>query len=355
MIQGTRYKSSRYRLTVKDVIRETNDAVSIVLEPPADARDRFKYSAGQYLTLRIPSPGDSALARCYSLSSSPHADVEMAITVKRTAGGYGSNWLCDNARPGLVIESLPPAGRFSPRNVDADLVLVAGGSGISPILSILKSALHKGAGHIELLYFSRHRSGIILERVIADLLSEYPERLGVKHWISEIDGRISCEALRELLKPLMERSSFLCGPDALIERVLKAANEVGFRSEDLFVEQFFSLNQSVDAFANVGAAEQISLPRYSGALTASVTLAGEVVVLDWPSDVTLLDLLLSEGLPAPFSCKQGICSACYGVLKSGKVFMKRSDGLDEQELKEGKVLACQLLPISGGVEVNFDE
>ena len=134
---------STYQVRVAEVISETDAACSLVLDIPPELADMFSYRPGQFLTVRVPSEGGS-VARCYSLSSSPHAGEAPAITVKRTAGGHASNWLADHARAGFVLDTLPPAGTFCPDSLEGDFLLFAAGSGITPVMSILKSALSAG-------------------------------------------------------------------------------------------------------------------------------------------------------------------------------------------------------------------
>src|SRR5690606_3982624 len=148
-------------LTVGAVVQETADAVSLVFDVPEDRRADFTYKPGQFLTLRIPSDRTGSVARCYSLASSPHTGEPLKVTVKRTADGYGSNWLCDNITAGQTLEVLPPAGVFTPVDLTEKLILFAGGSGITPVLSILESALHSGNRNVVLVYGNRDEKSVI--------------------------------------------------------------------------------------------------------------------------------------------------------------------------------------------------
>lgn len=146
-----------YELTVIDVIEETPDSKSIVLRTPENSRELFAYRPGQFLTVRIPSDRTGHVARSYSLSSAPGIDDELKVTVKRTSGGYGSNWLCDNVEPGNFLTVLPPSGRFTPADFTSDFLLFAAGSGITPIISILKTALLRSDRSVVLFYANRDR------------------------------------------------------------------------------------------------------------------------------------------------------------------------------------------------------
>jgi len=167
-----------HRLVVREITRETPDACSIVLEPPPGAAGEFEYSPGQFLTLQLPTPG-GAVGRCYSLCSSPHVDEPMRIAVKRVADGAASNWLNESVQVGDEIECLVPGGMFTPKSLDDDLLLFAGGSGITPVLSILKSALAAGSGRVVLVYANQHQDAVIFAAQLRELAERYPERLHV--------------------------------------------------------------------------------------------------------------------------------------------------------------------------------
>ena len=138
--------------------------------------------------LRVPSDATGSVARCYSLASSPHTDSAPKVTIKRTTGGYGSNWLCDNITVGDRIEVLPPAGVFTPADLDHDVMLWAGGSGITPVMSILKSVLAAGTGQAELMYANRDERSVIFSAGLRDLAARFPDRLAVTHWLESVQG-----------------------------------------------------------------------------------------------------------------------------------------------------------------------
>ena len=161
-----------YELTVADVTRETEHAHSVTFEVPADAKDAFDYKPGQFLTLAVPSDQTGVAARCYSLSSSPvgqSAGERLTVTVKRTEGGYASNWICDHLTPGATIRVLPPSGIFTPADLDADLLLFGGGSGVTPLMSIIRTALERGTGRIRLFYANRDETSVIFAEELTRL------------------------------------------------------------------------------------------------------------------------------------------------------------------------------------------
>ncbi|WP_372349729.1 FAD-binding oxidoreductase [Streptomyces sp. KL116D] len=203
-------------LRVADVVRETEDAVSIVFEghPELPA-----HRPGQYLTLRVPSELTGSVARCYSLASSADRHEPTRVIVRRTASGYASNWLCDNIAAGAEIEVPPPAGVFTPASLDQDLLLLAGGSGITPVLAIAKSVLSTGTGSIELFYANRDAESVIAAAELRDLAARVPGQLSVRHWLEPLHGPPQAEELVRLAEAATGRHAFVCGPGPFMEAV----------------------------------------------------------------------------------------------------------------------------------------
>src|SRR3954453_15894835 len=176
-----------YVLNVAEVIEETGQARSVVFEVPSELQETFAYTPGQFLTVAVPSDRTGLVARCYSLSSAPHSGRHQ-ITVKRTVDGYASNWICEHLRAGDTMRVLPPSGIFTPKDVDADFLLFAGGSGITPVMSIVRTALEKGSGRVVLLYANRDERSVIFAGELTELAGEYPDRLTVVHWLESVQG-----------------------------------------------------------------------------------------------------------------------------------------------------------------------
>ncbi len=343
-------------LEVAEVIAETDDSRSLVFrvpDGPGIPAARLQYSPGQFLTLRVPSDRTGSVARCYSLYSSPHTDDALAVTVKRTADGYASNWLCDNARPGMRIHVLAPSGTFVPKNLDSDLLLVAGGSGITPMLAICKSALARGSGQITLIYANRDEKSVIFAGALRDLAADYPDRFSVVHWLESVQGLPSAAALARLAAPHTARQVFICGPGPFMAAASKALETLRVPAEQVHIEVFKSLES--DPFKAVTIDDSLDADDDRGPATAVVTLDGSTREINWPRSAKLLDVLLDKGLDAPFSCREGHCGACAVVLKSGSVDMEINDVLEQSDLDEGLILACQAHPTSDSVEVNYDE
>jgi 3-ketosteroid 9alpha-monooxygenase subunit B len=333
-----------YRLRVAEVIPETADACSLVFE---DAP--FSYRPGQFLTLRIPSDRCGSVARCYSLSSSPHVDDRLQVTVKRTVDGYGSNWICDSLSAGDEVESLVPAGIFTPASLDDDLLLFAAGSGITPVMSIVKSALAQGSGRVVLVYANRDEQSVIFADALRELASRYAGRLTVVHWLESVQGLPTAAALAGLAAPYTGYQVFVCGPAPFMTGVREGLTSLGVPRQRVHLERFKSLG--ANPFEQ---AEPAPVETDSSAATVSVSLDGETHELDWPASQKLLDRLLEAGIDAPFSCREGACSACACRLVAGEVKMLHNDVLDDEDLDEGIILACQSIPVTDRVEISYE-
>lgn len=334
--------SDSYRLRVAEVVPETADACSLVFESPG-----FDYRPGQFLTLRIPSDRCGSVARCYSLSSSPHTDDMLKVTVKRTADGYGSNWICDSVAAGDELESLAPAGIFTPSSLDDDLLLFAAGSGITPVISIVKSALTAGSGRVVLAYANRDEQSVIFARELAALTAQHPARLTVIHWLESVQGLPTAASLAALASPYAAFNAFVCGPAPFMTATRSALSTLDVPRAKVHIERFKSLGANPFEQA-------VPAPASDRTSTVSVTLDGARHQFEWPADTKLLDLLLARGLDAPYSCREGACSACACRLMSGEVKMLNNDVLEEEDLADGIRLACQSLPVTDEVEISYE-
>lgn len=361
-------------LRVAEIVAETGDAHSVVFELDESQASAFGYTPGQFLTVRVPSDRCGSVARCYSLSSSPFTGDRLQVTVKRTADGYASNWICDNLAAGDQVEVLVPSGVFSPKSLDNDLLLFAGGSGITPVMSIVKSVLAKGSGRITLVYANRDEHSVIFGRELRELAAANPDRLTVIHWLESVQGLPELDQLRALAEPFAERETFVCGPRPFMSAVSKACKSLGITRERLHTEKFVSLGGNVFENATIVGAdpatdstvdtpapvvvstvESPDAPADDAApATVSVDLDGTEHEFAWPRRTKLLDLLLEKGLDAPFSCREGQCSACACRITAGEVKMLNNEILDSEDLDEGIVLACQSVPITDDVSVSYE-
>ena len=366
-----------FELTVLDVVEETTDARSVSFDIPDDLAAEFDYKPGQFLTVAVPSDQTGIAARCYSLCSSPVEDGPPTITVKRTEEGYASNWLVEHLKPGDTLRVLAPSGIFTPADLDADLLLFAGGSGITPIMSITRTALAKGSGKIVLFYANRDEQSVIFGSALTALAAAHPDRLLVIHWLESVQGLPNQNQLRSFAATYPSYDAFVCGPAPFMKATVAALKELEFPRARRHQEKFISLGgnpfgdlHDVEvAEAEITAAETDEDdaaaepdvcdpagegPRPEGPVNLKVELDGEHYAFDdWAPGTKLLEHLESKGIKAPFSCREGECSACAVRLLDGEVKMLHNDVLDEEDLDEGIRLGCQSLPVTDSVSITY--
>ena len=358
------------KLDVVEVVRETADACSLVFRP----HEPVTYASGQFLTLAVPSTRTGTVARCYSLSSAPHETDLLQVTVKRTVDGYASNWINDHIQPGDVVTALPPSGIFTPADLDHDFLLFAGGSGITPVISIAKSALAQGSGQVVLVYANRDEQSVIFRERLCELAQEHPDRFVVIHWLESVQGLPTAEHMRAIAAHFPSYDAFVCGPGPFMKGTVAALKELGFPRERRHQEKFVSLggnpfgDHADDISGEIAAAEGMTEedaedgpgdvstvgPVREAPAAVSGDLDGEDFDLEgWAPDQVLLDFLLSKGVGAPYSCREGNCSACACIVLEGEVQMKHNEVLDDDDLADGIRLACQSLPVSDTVRITY--
>lgn len=333
---------------VTRVIEETADSRSLEFELPEALAERLRYRPGQFLTLRVPHQG-GWLPRCYSLSSTPLLDEPLRVTIKRVRDGRASNWLCDAVQAGDTLQVLAPAGVFVPRQLDTDLLLFGGGSGITPVLSILRSALLAGTGRILLIYANRDEASVIFRDSLKALASAHPQRLQVIHWLDSVQGIASVSQLAELARPFVSAEAFICGPGPFMDAAVAALQALGMPSAQVHVERFVSLPEEGEVA--VPAAVDTRHP----SIQLSVRLDGEEFEVPCAEGETLLNAMRRAGLNPPSSCLVGSCATCMCTVERGEVQMLRNDALDQQEIDQGWTLACQSLARSEHLRVLFPE
>ncbi len=343
--------------------------MSLVFDLTERQRERFVYRPGQFLTLRLPA-ADGALARCYSLASSPHTHDRLRVTVKRVDGGRASNWICDNVGPGAVLDALEPAGVFTPASLDDDVLLLAAGSGITPIMSIAKSVLAHGTGDVALYYANRSEDAVIFRDELRQLEAAYPNRLTVLHWLESLQGVPTEAGLRGLLAGQRFTDVFLCGPKPFMTVVRTVLRDLGVDRSRVHIERFSSLGG--DPFADAVPAESSDVAQPSTVSTDPeppdtadpARAPGEPVTLhvdgddqpqrlDWPAGTTLLEVLMANGVDVPSSCGEGVCASCECRVVEGEVTMVDNKILDADDIAEGYVLACQATPVTPHVRVSL--
>ncbi|MCR6645779.1 MAG: 2Fe-2S iron-sulfur cluster-binding protein [Terricaulis sp.] len=351
-----------YKLRVIEIKRETPDAVSVRLEAPAAARAAFAFKAGQHLTFRKEIGGED-VRRNYSLCVSP-SEGALKIGVKKIAGGAFSTWVNDALKPGDEIDAMAPHGGFCwPFAPDArnHYVAFAGGSGITPILSLMKTALETAPhSRFTLFYGNRTSPGIMFLEEIAALKDRYIDRLAVFHFLEDeeeeialFNGRLDRAKIDEaltLLAPAHAHAYFICGPDPMMDAAEAALLARGVDKSRILIERF-----TTGPLSEAQAAAARALEAKAAGLRMSVTLNGRRMSVTFdPAHHSILDNVRAAGLAAPFACKGGVCATCRAKVIAGEVQMQRNYGLSDAEVAEGYVLTCQATPVSEGVALTYD-
>ena len=330
-------------LHVGRVIRETGDSSSIVFEIPTDLQGVFEYQSGQFLTLQIPYDGHT-LYRCYSLASSPAVEREHKVTVKRVADGRISNWINENLKAGDVVKVLPPAGHFVLGAEQKDLLMFAGGSGITPVISILKTALATSSRRVRLIYANRDEASIIFHSELDELAERHADRLEIAHRLDVREGFIDDPAVRRHLEGCAGREVYICGPGPFMDTVERTLLAAGTPAAAVHIERFTSLESEEEVAGSGTALRQVE-----------VSLDGARQTIEVREGETVLHAAKRCGLEPPSSCESGFCGCCMARLARGKVHMLNNDFLSPAELDEGWVLTCQSVPDTDDVAVEYPD
>jgi len=329
-------------LPVKRIVQETHDTKSFVFDVPPDLRDAFVYEAGQFCTFRIPF-GDEELLRCYSMSSSPATDTELTLTVKRVAGGRVSNWMLDRVGEGDVLALTRPAGVFTLRSRTTPIVAFAGGSGITPVFSLVKSTLATTARRVRLLYANRDAASVIFRAELDDLERAHPDRLQVDHHLDTEHGFVHSNGVTDFVGDELDADFYICGPGPFMDTVEATVLESGIPRERVHLERFSVEPAPADVTDSSGQTEEVVIE-----LDHTTTTAG------YRAGNTLLQTARIAGLRAPSSCETGSCGTCMARIVSGSARMLNNDALDDDEVADGWVLTCQSLPTSRSVHVIYE-
>ncbi len=362
-----------HKLIVNEVRQETPDTVSLILEVPEDWKDTFQYRAGQYLTLRF-QIGGKEHRRAYSMSSSP-AEDKLAVTVKRVAKGIVSGYIHEQIKAGDQIEVMPPEGRFvveTDEEKRRSYFLFGAGSGITPLMSILKTVLEQEPkSEVHLLYGSRDENNIIFKDELSQLKSRYAGQLRVENILSRPmrnkskglgglfskgsvswegkTGRIDPAAVDKFLSETPNQNEdclyYICGPGNMNPAVEEHLLQKGLDPKQVLVEHF---TNETPPSTNGQSFEKINA-------NVKVHLDGEEFELEVQKNKTILDAILDSNREAPYSCYAGACSTCVARLKKGTVQMDTCLALDEDEVEQGLILTCQSHPTSEEVEISYDD
>jgi ring-1,2-phenylacetyl-CoA epoxidase subunit PaaE len=356
--------SKYYFLKIKEVTRETPDAVTIHFWHPLN--EVIKYKPGQFLTLIMPQ-GATKVRRSYSMSSSPYTDVSLAISVKRVQGGFASNYLNDEAKEGDVVEILEPMGNFVP-TIDAEqkrtVVLIGAGSGITPLMSIAKSILMvEPDSNAYLLYGNRNENSIIFNEQLDALKVKYGDRFQLAHtlsqplngWTGEI-GRLNKTQILKLLENLPKvdiatTDYYICGPEEMMEEAKRALDVIDIPTDRIHKESFLT---ATTAKAH-GEVEQAGTDDDSPkGHEVTVLYEGSEYKFRVEPHQTVLEAALDLDIDLPYSCQAGMCTACMGRCVSGKVQLDEEDALSKAELEAGFILTCVAHPMSDDVVLELE-
>lgn len=351
-------KAGHLNLKVKEVVKETADAISIYFEQPASGD--VKYNSGQFFTLIADINGKSE-RRAYSLCTSPFVDNFPAVTVKRVEGGVMSNHLNQNLKAGDTMEVLEPIGNFVTTysaNNERHIVLFGGGSGITPLISIAKSTLSQEPNSkVSLIYANRDLNSIIFKNALENLEKENLGRFKVVHVLGEAPagwvghtGFLTQEIIKDSLDTLPQYESdkteyFMCGPGPMMDIVEQSLSALSIPKSQVHKESFTSDSSKKE---NLSSATSKIVTR-----EVTVIYDGEEYKYSVAPGETILERGLEEDIDLPFSCQSGLCTACRGKCLSGKVRMDEEEGLSEAEINEGYVLPCVSHPLTDGVVIEI--
>jgi 3-ketosteroid 9alpha-monooxygenase subunit B len=335
-----------HQLRIARIVQETPDARSFVFDIPAGLADKFRYRAGQFLTFKVPH-AEGAFNRCYSLSSAPESDGQLKVTVKRVVGGKGSNWFNDSLIEGGAIEVMPPAGRFVLGEGDAPLLLFGGGSGITPMISLIKSALKGGKRRMRLFYANRDKPSIIFEAELAALLKVHPGRLEVIHHLDAEHGFATPAQVAAAVKGFENAEAYLCGPAPFMNMVEAALLAAGMPRERVRLERF-------EASGND--AVPVEAPEEGDVIPSEITIHFENKThkVPYKKGQSILEAARAAGLNPLSSCEEGFCASCAAKRIKGKVVLAKNDIYTADDLANDWILTCQGHCFGSEVEITYD-
>lgn len=349
-----------YDLTVKEIITETKDAISIAFEQPASGN--INYKSGQFLTL-IATVQGKEVRRAYSLCSSPFVDKDLVVSVKRVDKGLMSNWLPDNLKAGAKMKVMEPMGQFTTefkKENKRHLILFAGGSGITPMMSIIKSLLNQEPDSIcSLIYCNRDIDSIIFKNHFDQLQTAYEGRLHVIHVLDNApmnwqgySGLLNKEMLTKLFERIpnwgLDKTTYLmCGPEGMMKNVEALLAEHSIPTDKIFKESF------VSGVLDKAKKEETTGSSEKKAREVTIRYDGNEYKIMVEHNRTILETALDKGIDLPYSCQSGLCTACRGKALSGQVKLDEEEGLSKSERAEGYVLTCVGHPLTDDVVIEI--
>lgn len=348
--------SSFYKLAIKEVRRETPEAVSVAFNVPPELKPNYTFIAGQYVTLKLTLDGEE-IRRAYSICSAPESG-ELRIAIKSVSVGAFSPFANKNLKAGDLVEVSMPEGKFTfepETNRIKNYAAFAAGSGITPVMSILQSVLEgEPQSTFVLVYGNKTPEQTIFHQQLHELQSKFTGRLFVHYVFSqakvdqELFGRIEKSTVNFMLnnkhKELEFDKFYLCGPEAMINCISDVLKEHNIKEKDIKFELFFAPK-----------AEHEINTSLEGHTKITVLVDGDEVTFEMSQKQNILEAALKQGLDAPYSCQGGICSSCLARVTSGSAEMKKNAILTDGEIAEGLILTCQAHPTSKEIVVDYDD
>jgi ring-1,2-phenylacetyl-CoA epoxidase subunit PaaE len=351
-----------YELKVKNIIHETRDAIVIIFEQPAEGK--IEYKSGQFLTLIAPVNGKD-VRRAYSLCTSNFVDNDLAVAVKRVEKGVMSNWLADHLKPGSKLKVMEPMGQFTTEYVKTQkrhIIMFAGGSGITPMMSIIKSMLtQEPESIVSLIYCNRDIDSIIFKKSLEELETKYEGRLHVIHVLDNApmnwqgySGLLNHDMLTKLFERIpdwgVQSTTFLmCGPEGMMKNVETLLAQRNIPKEKIFKESF--VQGTIDKEEKQDIAATAAGPLKEREVT--IRYDGQEYKVVVPPNKSILETALDQGIDLPYSCQSGLCTACRGKALSGQVKLDEEEGLSKSERAEGYVLTCVGHPLTDDVVIEI--
>lgn len=352
-----------YALKITEMRREIADAVSLRFAVPDALKTAFRFAPGQHLTLRANIDGEE-VRRNYSICAAPD-DGELRVAIKQIAGGRFSTWANNALAAGQVLDVMPPHGSFTwkfDESSTRSYVAFAGGSGITPILSLMKTALMtEPKSRFTLFYGNRSSASIMFLEEIAALKDRFIGRVQICHFLEEeegdfaiFNGRLDAHKISAVLQDLVDPAdidtAFICGPGPMMDAVEAGLTQAGVPQERILIERF-----TVGAMSEAQLAAARALERGAAGKPVKVTIDGRRRTIAFDAERgSILENARVAGLAAPFACKAGVCATCRAKVLKGKVKMKQNYGLSSEEVAQGYVLTCQAVPMSDDVELDYD-
>jgi ring-1,2-phenylacetyl-CoA epoxidase subunit PaaE len=350
-----------HKLNVVDVRKETEDTVSVAFELPLDLANEYSFLPGQYLTLRRDFGAEKDIRRSYSICTAPFEN-ELRVAIKQVENGLFSSYANYTLKVGDTLDVMTPAGRFTPDIVDSNkkhYLLFAAGSGITPIISILKSILKdEPNSSVTLVYGNKGIGSIVFKEELETLKNKYMSRFSLIHILSRENlgtpiqkGRVDAEKIEQLytsfLKHIKIDEVFVCGPEAMILTVKEKMEQFGLPSNKVHFELF-----------TIAASNQPIVPSNQPKIESNVTVILDGVELEIRVDSdgeNILDAAYNAGADVPFACKGGVCCTCKAKILSGEAKMDVNYGLEPDEIENGYILTCQAHPTTEKLVVSFDD